>query len=65
MKNQFYYIAILIATLSISCVNDKSNTKPIEATQQSVIDPTIKSVLTASEQANLSPDEIIAKLKKR
>lgn len=64
MKNLVKYLGILIVSLVVvSCNNDKkaaTETKVVELVAQNVV----KSILTAEEQANMSPDEIIGRLKK-
>jgi carbonic anhydrase len=64
MKNILNYLGIIIVSLSItSCVTDKKVNKA-EIKEEVVKQNTIKSILTAKEQANMSPDEIIGRLKK-
>lgn len=64
MKNLVNYLGILILSVTIlSCTNDKktaTENKVAEVVNQSPV----KSILTAEEQANMSPDEIIGRLKK-
>lgn len=64
MKNLVKYLGILIVSLVVvSCNNDKkaaTETKVVELVAQNAV----KSILTAEEQANMSPDEIIGRLKK-
>jgi carbonic anhydrase len=64
MKNLVKYFGLLIVSLSIvSCVAEKKAEKP--GVKEEVIAQTpVKSILTAEEQANMSPDEIIGRLKK-
>lgn len=64
MKNLVKCLGILILSITVvSCNNDKKATS--EATVVEVVEQNaIKSILTAEEQTNMSPDEIIGRLKK-
>lgn len=64
MKNFVKYFGLLIVSLSIlSCVAEKK--AETSAVKEEVVAQTpVKSILTAEEQANMSPDEIIGRLKK-
>ena len=66
MKNVVHYLGILIITFSIySCSDGKKTDATADVKEPVVVEQTaIKSILTAEEQANLSPDEIIGRLKK-
>jgi carbonic anhydrase len=65
MKNLVKYFGIIIVSLSIfSCVQDKKTTIQDIEVEKTVKKVTVKSILTAEEQANMSPDEIIERLKK-
>lgn len=65
MKNHFKYFAILMVTLLISsCAKDKEAVSTVPVAKEVVADNTIKSVLSAKEQENMTPDEIIGRLKK-
>jgi carbonic anhydrase len=66
MKNLVKYLGILIVTLSVyACVDDKEVATTTNNKDSVLVAQTpIKSILTAEEQANLSPDEIIGRLKK-
>jgi carbonic anhydrase len=68
MKKLAKYLGIIVITFSMmSCNTDKksatnsaSEVETIEVIEQ----PVVKSILTAQEQASMSPDEIIGRLKK-
>ena len=65
MKNLTKYLGILIISVSItSCVADKKNSSSTSAENEVVKQAPVKSILTAKEQASMSPDEIIGRLKK-
>ncbi|MFK8058693.1 MAG: carbonic anhydrase family protein [Polaribacter sp.] len=65
MKNLVKYFTILIVSLSvISCNTDKKATTNKIEVEEVVKQAPVKSILTAKEQANMSPDEIIGRLKK-
>ncbi|WP_047418454.1 carbonic anhydrase family protein [Cellulophaga sp. Hel_I_12] len=64
-KQQLFLAAILLGLATISC-KDVAPEKPADGIEQSS-DPdqnNIKSIMTAEEQASMSPDEIIGRLKK-
>lgn len=62
--NQFLGIAIL-ASMVFSCGNsDKNTNNVVKETTTLGIEKPINSVLTAEEQASMTPDEIIGRLKK-
>ncbi|WP_026775923.1 carbonic anhydrase family protein [Polaribacter sp. Hel_I_88] len=64
MKNISKYAAVLVITMLVtSCITDKKETTP-EVKEVVVQQTAIKSILTAEEQADMSPDEIIGRLKK-
>lgn len=64
MKNFSKYLGILVIAFTItSCVTDKK-TEKIEAKEEVMQQASIKSILTAEEQAGMTPDEIIGRLKK-
>lgn len=65
MKNKFYIAGALLATMFItSCMSEKKE-NPVAVVQQEEIKQTpIKSILSADEQAGMTPDEIIGRLKK-
>jgi len=64
MKNFKKYVAISVIALAISsCITDKN--QPTTEDKEEVVEQTaIKSILTAEEQAGMTPDEIIGRLKK-
>jgi carbonic anhydrase len=65
MKNLVKYFGIIIVSLStISCITDKKSTAASDTVIEVVKQTPVKSILTAEEQANMSPDEIIGRLKK-
>ena len=65
MRNLINYFGILIVSLSvISCNTDKKTTTQKTVVQEEVKQAPVKSILTAEEQENMSPDEIIGRLKK-
>jgi carbonic anhydrase len=66
MKKFIEYLGISVIALSIaSCVADKKvETTETVNVKEVVEQTTIKSILTAKEQGNMSPDEIIGRLKK-
>lgn len=64
MKNFKKYVAISVIALAISsCITDKNKTTT-EDKEEVVEQTAIKSILTAEEQAGMTPDEIIGRLKK-
>jgi carbonic anhydrase len=65
MKNLTMYFGILVFTfLIMSCNADKKPIPISESETVEVVDQTtVKSVLTAEEQAEMSPDQIITRLK--
>lgn len=64
MKNLVKYFGIIIVSLSfLSCITDKK-TSSTENAAEIIKQMPVKSILTAEEQANMSPDEIIGRLKK-
>ncbi|PQJ76453.1 carbonic anhydrase family protein [Polaribacter glomeratus] len=66
MKNFTKFLGVLVVTFSIfSCNTDKKSATDVEIEKVEVIEPVlVKSILTAKEQASMSPDEIIGRLKK-
>ncbi|WP_299058619.1 carbonic anhydrase family protein [uncultured Polaribacter sp.] len=65
MKNLINYFAIIIVSLSvISCNTDKKTTVEKTTVVEVAAQNPVKSILTAAEQADLNPDEIIVRLKK-
>ncbi|PQJ80236.1 carbonic anhydrase family protein [Polaribacter porphyrae] len=65
MKNLIKYFGILIVSLSvISCITDKKSESAKSTVTETVKQAPVKSILTAEEQENMTPDEIIGKLKK-
>lgn len=65
MKNLVKYFGILIVSLSLtSCIVDKKSNDTESVVTEAVKQAPVKSILTAKEQANMSPDEIIGRLKK-
>ena len=65
MKNRISYFGMLVVMLLISsCIAEKKNDAANTTTNEVVEQTPIKSILTAEEQANMSPDEIIGRLKK-
>lgn len=65
MKNLVKYFGIIIVSLStISCITDKKSATYAETVTEVVKQSPVKSILTAEEQANMTPDEIIGRLKK-
>jgi carbonic anhydrase len=64
MKNFTKYLGILAISLSItSCVTDKKEEKTASNEEVEVQDTRVKSILTAEDQANMTPDQIIERLK--
>ena len=64
MKNLIKYFGILVVAISItSCVAEKKDDKA-ETVNEVVVQAPVKSILTAKEQAGMTPDEIIGRLKK-
>ncbi|WP_396601216.1 carbonic anhydrase family protein [Algibacter sp. R77976] len=62
MKKSLKILGIAVLAIGlISCEDSKKETKTVVDT---VIETPLKSILTAEEQANMSPDEIIGRLKK-
>ena len=63
MKKLSNYLAIILVSLAVtSCVTEK---KPQEEKNAVIVEQeVVKSILTAEEQGNMSPDEIIGRLKK-
>ena len=65
MKNRISYFGMLVVMLLISsCIAEEKNDSANTTTNEVVEQTPIKSILTAEEQANMSPDEIIGRLKK-
>lgn len=66
MKTSLKFLGIALFALTMtSCVDAEKKEKGIEQTASAIsIETPIKSVLTAEEQANMSADEIIGRLKK-
>lgn len=65
MKKNFRILGIsLVALTMMSCIDTKKEApEPVSNTEE-ITKGTIKSVLTAEEQASMTPDEIIGRLKK-
>ena len=64
MKNIMKYFGILVVAISMtSCVAEKKEDKTA-AVNEVVAKVPVKSILTAKEQAGMTPDEIIGRLKK-
>ena len=65
MKNRINYFGILVVMLLISsCIAETKSNSTASITNEVIEQSPIKSVLTAEEQAEMSPDEIIGRLKK-
>ncbi|WP_299016291.1 carbonic anhydrase family protein [uncultured Polaribacter sp.] len=63
MRKVFNYLGIVVVSLSmLACATDKKEVSKNVAT--AIEKAPIKSILTAEEQINMSPDEIIGRLKK-
>ena len=64
MKKSFNYLGIIFISLAIaSCTVEKKTSEKIAAIEVVKQDP-VRSILTAQEQASMTPDEIIGRLKK-
>jgi carbonic anhydrase len=64
MKKYTQFLAVSVIALAMSsCITDKKETAP-EVKEEVIQQTTIKSILTAEEQVNMSPEEIIGRLKK-
>jgi carbonic anhydrase len=64
MKKSVNYVGIIFLSLAItSCTVDKKTSEKIAAIEV-VNQVPVRSILTAAEQANMTPDEIIGRLKK-
>ena len=65
MKNRISYFGMLVVMLLISsCIAETKSNSTASITNEVIEQSPIKSVLTAEEQAEMSPDEIIGRLKK-
>ncbi|WP_435414562.1 carbonic anhydrase family protein [Polaribacter aestuariivivens] len=66
MNNLVKYLGVLILSLTVmSCNNEKKTATEKETVDTIAVQQApIKSILSAEEQANMSPDEIIGRLKK-
>lgn len=63
MKKQIYFLALSVFALSLGSCNQTTPT-PAQAVSSVPAQQAVKSILTAQEQAGMSPDEIIGRLKK-
>ncbi len=67
-KTALKLTAIAVLTLMVACKEKSANASSKETTalinKEQVIDEPVKSILTAEEQVNMTPDEIIGRLKK-
>ena len=64
MKKVSNYLGIILVSLAIiSCAQEKKQ-EVASVANQVVKQASVKSILTAADQANMSPDEIIGRLKK-
>ena len=64
MKNSINYLGIIFIALAITSCKVEKKTQEETAIVEVVQQATVKSILTAQEQASMSPDEIIGRLKK-
>lgn len=64
MKNLAKYLGILILSVTVISCNNEKKTSNENKVATSMEQAPIKSILSAEEQGNMSPDEIIGRLKK-